>query len=117
MQAVRTIEISVDVNTRIERLHAEYAHLPIDKLKEQTAKLLKRLGGQNEKLAQQALDNRDFRTWISILLVYYDKAYTNYQAMFNHQLESTSIQWLGENKNQIDPTSLHELIKLIYHES
>lgn len=117
MQAVRAIEVGVDLNTRIERLYVEYAHLPVDKLKEQTAKLVKRLGGQNEKLAQQALDNGDFRTWISILLVYYDKAYTNYQAMFNHQLESISMQWLGENKNHIDPTSLDELIKLIYHES
>jgi len=98
-------------------LYAEYANLPINKLKEQTAKLAKRLGGQNEKLAQQALDAGDFRTWISILLVYYDKAYTNYQALFNHQIESISIEWLGENKNQIDPTSLEEIIKSIYNES
>ncbi|MFN5890393.1 MAG: tRNA 2-selenouridine(34) synthase MnmH [Bacteroidota bacterium] len=117
MQNVRAIEITTDINTRIDRLYAEYANLPINKLKEQTAKLAKRLGGQNEKLAQQALDAGDFRTWISILLVYYDKAYTNYQALFNHQIESISIEWLGENKNQIDPTSLEEIIKSIYNES
>lgn len=117
MQEVRAIEVVVDVDTRIRRLHTEYAHLPIDQLKEQTAKLSKRLGGQHEKQAQLALDSSDFETWIRILLVYYDKAYNNYQTLFNHQIASMNFHWNGVNKNLIDETSLKQLITLIEHES
>ena len=116
MQEVKAIEILVDKATRIQRLHNEYAHLPVDELKEQTLKLRKRLGGQHEKQAQLALDSNDFLGWIQILLVYYDKAYFNYQVMFNHQLTSLEVQWDGENKNQINEASLMNLIQLINHE-
>ncbi len=117
MQSVKTIEVCTDWETRVERLFHEYAHLPIESLKEQTAKLTKRLGGQNEKQAQQALDNGDFREWIKLLLTYYDKAYSNYQALFNHQISTVEIEWLGDRKNQILSKSLHALLAKINYET
>jgi hypothetical protein len=52
--------------------------LPKELLIEQTQKLRKRLGGQHEKAAVEALEQNDFRTWVELLLVYYDKSYAHF---------------------------------------
>jgi tRNA 2-selenouridine synthase len=106
MQQAPSIEILVDRETRINRILAEYAHLPKELLIEQTQKLRKRLGGQHEKAAVEALEQNDFRTWVELLLVYYDKSYAHFVEKNNLSLEKFAWDW-----NQLE-TSLLSFIEL-----
>ncbi len=73
--ASKILVLGVDVNTRIKRLTNEYSHFDVTLLKDKTAQLRKRLGGQHLNEALNALENKDFEYWIQKLLVYYDKTY------------------------------------------
>jgi tRNA 2-selenouridine synthase len=53
----------------------EYATFDHQLISEATERIKKRLGGQNVKLALEALEKNDYQTVASILLIYYDKAY------------------------------------------
>ncbi len=109
MQSAPSIELVVDVETRIQRLLKEYAHFPLENLIEQTQKLRKRLGGQHEQAAIDALNQGDFKRWVEILLVYYDKSYTHF--LEKHQIQSEKLSW---DWNQID-SALLSLIKVSKH--
>jgi tRNA 2-selenouridine synthase len=106
MQQAPSIEILVDRETRISRILAEYAHLPKELLIEQTQKLRKRLGGQHEKAAIEALEQDDFKTWVELLLVYYDKSYAHFVEKNNLSLQKFAWDW-----NQLE-TSLLSFIEL-----
>ncbi len=96
MQSAKIIKIEVPKSTRIQRILKEYSHLPLDQLQERTSKLRKRLGGQNEQLAQQALLDGNFTLWVTTLLVYYDKTYAH--SYFPRNTPSDSIVWDWEQK-------------------
>lgn len=106
MQIAPSIEIAVDREVRIQRILTEYASLPKDRLIEQTQKLRKRLGGQHEQAAIEALHRDDFRSWVELLLVYYDKSYAHFVEKNN--ISSKKMQW---DWNQIE-SSLLKLLEL-----
>lgn len=60
---------------RVKCLVKQYGTANIASLRESFAQIRKRLGGQFEQEAQQALDNGDLATAATIALRYYDKAY------------------------------------------
>ena len=101
MQEAPSLEIHVDTQTRINRIINEYAGLPKDQLIAQTQKLRKRLGGQHEKAAVEALEANDFKTWVEILLVYYDKSYQHFVDKNNTKITSIAWDW-----NQIESSLL-----------
>ncbi|NBX87043.1 MAG: tRNA 2-selenouridine(34) synthase MnmH [Bacteroidetes bacterium] len=111
MQEAPSLEIHVDAQTRINRIIKEYAGLPKDQLIAQTQKLRKRLGGQHEQAAVEALEANDFKTWVEILLVYYDKSYQHFVDKNNTKITSIAWDW-----NQIE-SSLLTLINTQKNES
>lgn len=113
IQGANVIDIQTDTESRITRLYQEYAHLPLDELKEQTGKIRKRLGGQNEQAAQVALDSGDFVEWIKILLVYYDKTYSHSQQSEEQKMIPFEWRWKGELQNIADEELLLALRNFI----
>jgi tRNA 2-selenouridine synthase len=110
MQLAPSLEIQVPIETRIQRIIQEYGNLPKGQLIQQTQKLRKRLGGQHEQAAVQALQADDFKTWVEILLVYYDKSYQHFVNNNNttitpvpwdwNQIESSLLTFLNTPKNE-----------------
>ena len=77
-ESIRTgpvVFLEVPKYIREKRLVKEYATFDHQLIGEATGRIKKRLGGQNVKLALEALDKNDYQTVASILLIYYDKAY------------------------------------------
>jgi tRNA 2-selenouridine synthase len=101
MQLAPSLEIQVPTETRIQRIIQEYGNLPKDQLIQQTQKLRKRLGGQHEQAAVKALQADDFKTWVEILLVYYDKSYQHF--VNNNNTKITPVPW---DWNQIESSLL-----------
>jgi len=61
---------------RIKHSVDDYAHLDIEELKGALLRIKKRLGGNNVKMALEALDNKDFAKVAELSLIYYDKTYS-----------------------------------------
>jgi tRNA 2-selenouridine synthase len=101
MQLAPSLEIQVPTETRIQRIIQEYGNLPKDQLIKQPQKLRKRLGGQHEQAAVKALQADDFKTWVEILLVYYDKSYQHF--VNNNNTKITPVPW---DWNQIESSLL-----------
>ncbi|MDY0200917.1 MAG: tRNA 2-selenouridine(34) synthase MnmH [Tenuifilaceae bacterium] len=74
------VKFDLATDDRIERLVSEYAQFDKDGLAHAIAKITKRLGNDNAKLAIEAIDDGNFHKASRILLRYYDKAY-------NHSVE------------------------------
>lgn len=110
MQKAPSIELIVDRGIRINRIFNEYCHLPKNELIDQTKKLRKRLGGQHEKAAVEALEQNDFIQWIKILLVYYDKSYTHFVEKNN--LTQRNLEWDWNQKEN----ALLTIIEISKHE-
>jgi tRNA 2-selenouridine synthase len=109
MQLAKHIELDVVRETRIERIMGEYGGFPINDLIEQTQKLRKRLGGQHEQAAIEALKNGDIKRWIEILLVYYDKSYRHFLEKNEIPIQKMTWDW-----NQKESSLLH-LLSLSNH--
>ena len=73
-------EIEVPYDDRLGRILNEYAVLPVEKLKERTGALKKRLGDKHLKEVMQFLEDGDMIAWAKALLSYYDKNYTHGQS-------------------------------------
>jgi tRNA 2-selenouridine synthase len=61
---------------RIERLHKIYGNHSTDDMIQATQRLFKKLGGARTKQAIQSIQDKDIEKAISIVLEYYDQAYT-----------------------------------------
>jgi len=79
METAKVLKIEVSLEQRIQRLLVEYAHFDVELLKSRTEKLRKKLGGQHANAAIEAIDKGEFKHWIEIVLVYYDKTYNHSQ--------------------------------------
>lgn len=101
MQSANCIELLVEKKVRVQRILNEYTHLPLHELIEQTQKLRKRLGGQHEQAAVEALRQGDFKQWVEILLVYYDKSYNHF--LEKHDIQAQQLPW---DWNQIEQSLL-----------
>lgn len=75
MRSSRVIEIVCSHEERIQRLVKDYADFPNEQLQSILNKIGKRLGGQNVKLALEALEKEDYEKVAEISLAYYDKTY------------------------------------------
>ncbi len=75
MQQATLLFVDMPLESRMRRLHREYAHFSPQELTALIEKITKRLGGQNARLAIQAIEEGRLNEAIGIALVYYDKAY------------------------------------------
>ena len=63
------------MDDRVARLQIDYGEAEPQRLKDAFSRIRKKLGGQNEQAAHQAIDDGDLATAARIALVYYDKYY------------------------------------------
>jgi len=75
MQHATVLFVDMPLESRLLRLHREYAHFSTQELIALIEKITKRLGGQNARQAIQAIEEGRLNEAIRIALVYYDKAY------------------------------------------
>lgn len=75
MRSAAVVFLDVPKSERINRLVLEYSGFPRDRLAAAIQRIGKKLGGQNVKVAIEALETKDYATVADILLLYYDKAY------------------------------------------
>lgn len=75
MRAAPVIRLDVGLSHRIQELVQEYAAVNDTAIAEALHKIGKRLGGQHEKAALQALATKDYETVAREALRYYDKSY------------------------------------------
>ena len=90
------IEIDVDKTVRIERLVHEYGAADKELFLQAMIQITKKLGGQHFNAAREKLLQDDMTAVITILLNYYDKAYTN-GLMRKKQRVKTSVPWSGKD--------------------
>lgn len=69
------INIEITKDERIQRLVEDYSTFSFEELKSSLVSISKRLGGQNLKLAVEALESKNFKLVVEIALKYYDKTY------------------------------------------
>lgn len=69
------IDIELSFDERLDRILDEYGRFDVQTLAACTEKIQKRLGGDNLKLALQALSENKIKNWAVILMKYYDKTY------------------------------------------
>ena len=89
---------------RIQHLVDEYADLDVEELKNAVLRIERRIGGQNLKLALEALDNKDFADVANLTLNYYDKTYT-YGIEKREEVEKIYM-----DSNTADPIANAEMI-------
>ena len=69
--------LDVPLEERTKHLVSTYASLSHDKLADAINRITKRLGYDNAKFAQEALEKRNYHKVVEITLIYYDKYYLN----------------------------------------
>ena len=67
--------LDVPLEERTKHLVSTYASLSHDKLADAISRITKRLGYDNAKFAQEALEKRNYHKVVEITLLYYDKYY------------------------------------------
>ncbi|GJM33231.1 MAG: tRNA 2-selenouridine synthase [Saprospiraceae bacterium] len=109
-QTTPLIHLEMHLQDRVLRLVEEYGRFPIDYLKEAFQRIKKRLGGQNLKMAMEALDQGDLEAAATIALKYYDKAY-------DLSLKKRSDELVQRLKIMEDNPEIiaQELLNMVYH--
>jgi len=98
-----TVFIDVPKSFRVKRLVEEYAAFDPQRLENAIHRITKKLGGQNVKIAIEALKQKDFDTVADLLLIYYDKAYLkglsfrNQNKVFKLSVESDDPEIIARN--------------------
>lgn len=93
MREAPMIELRLDINQRIDFLEQEYGVLDKQFLIEATEHIRKRLGNELTEEAIAAIQNNEIRTFIRIVLFYYDRVYQKAQL----KKETTAIHQLPLN--------------------
>lgn len=75
MKNAPLINIEIPFEQRVQTLVDDYSRFPKEELLASFYKIKKRLGGQNLKEAEMAIEENDFRKAAEIALTYYDKSY------------------------------------------
>lgn len=83
------IDIQKTLKERIQHIAEEYGNLPEDDLILAVKRLQKRLGGLRTQEAIEAIQEKNSASWISNLLIYYDKTYEF--DLNRHEDEKTKI--------------------------
>jgi tRNA 2-selenouridine synthase len=76
MREALLVEIQIPMEIRLQRALNEYGSFSTALLEERTFTLRKRLGDLKTKDAVEHLNNKDLKSWASMLLDYYDKTYS-----------------------------------------
>lgn len=98
------IDIQKSTEERIAHIEAEYGNLPEEELIAAVLRLQKRLGGLRTQEAVDAIKSKDPHSWISNLLIYYDKTY-EFDLNLHKQGQTFSLNLSGK--------SLQEQIELL----
>lgn len=109
------IDIQKSIEERIAHIAEEYGNLPEEDLIAAVLRLKKRLGGLRTQEALDAIIAKDHSSWISNLLIYYDKTYefdlerhtegTTIQLDLKGKLLSEQLNLLLKTKNQLHGNS------------
>lgn len=83
------VDIQKTTEERIAHISEEYGELPEDELIAAVKRIQKRLGGLRTQEAIQAIQEKNSDSWISNLLIYYDKTYEF--DLTRHDEEKTKI--------------------------
>lgn len=81
MKSAPLIEVTMDIEQRLDRLCVEYGSFSAEMLREAFLKISKRSGPEQTAAALSALENGDTRTAARIALQYYDRAYAKSAAI------------------------------------
>jgi tRNA 2-selenouridine synthase len=90
------IQMDVPKQVRIQRLVNEYGPANREEFLAIMGKIVKKLGGQNFKLASEKLQENDMFSVMEILLTYYDKAYLGSIEKRKNRIQ-LSLEWDGQN--------------------
>lgn len=99
MSTAPVFDVSVEKNTRIERLVREYGNADKNEFLSAMQGITKKLGGQNFKAAKERLEAGDMASTIDILLTYYDKAYAAALKKRESRVKAT-IPWDGNDADR-----------------
>lgn len=88
------IDIQKSLEERIAHIADEYGNLPEEELIKAVLRLKKKLGGLRTQEAVDAIQAKDHTSWISNLLIYYDKTYEF--DLFRHEEGKTKTLDLSE---------------------
>lgn len=104
------IDIQKSNQERIAHIASEYGNLPQEDLIAAVKRIQKRLGGLRTQQAIDAIQEQNHESWISNLLIYYDKTYefdlTRHEAGKTHILDlsgktlAEQVELLLKIKNQ-----------------
>jgi tRNA 2-selenouridine synthase len=100
------IDIQKSMEERIAHIAEEYGNLPEEDLTAAVLRLKKRLGGLRTQEALDAIIAKDHSSWISNLLIYYDKTY---EFDLERHTEGTTIQL--DLREKLLPEQLDLLLK------
>lgn len=106
------IDIQKSTEERITHISEEYGNLPEDELISAVKRLQKRLGGLRTQEAIEAIQEKNSVSWISNLLIYYDKTYEF--DFTRHEVGKTKMVDLT-GKSIDEQASLLLNIKIDYH--
>lgn len=115
MSGGKLVQIDVDKQVRVSRLVNEYSDEDPSKFMEALARITKKLGGQNYKLAKSLLTEGLWHQAIEVILNYYDKAYL---ASIEKRSERISAihEWDGNSPNQFAEELLKAIKDKVYSE-
>jgi tRNA 2-selenouridine synthase len=100
------VEITVNKETRIERLVHEYGSADKELFLQAMVNITRKLGGQHFNAAKEKLFQNDMASVIDILLTYYDKAYLNGLAKKKQRVKN-SVPWNGETIDVFAASLIH----------
>lgn len=111
METSCLIDIQKSLDERIQQIGLEYAQLPKEELIQAVKRLQKKLGGLRTQQAIEDIRNENNFSWISNLLIYYDKTYEfdlqrheqskTLTLDLSNQSEETQTSLLLQAKNQL----------------
>lgn len=108
MRKSGVINIVVPIDERIKWLVSEYGVFTAEELRQSIIRIQKRLGGNNTKVALEAIENEQLNEAACMVLVYYDKAYQYGLSQRNGQSISTlELQGINHAENAKEVLSFY----------
>ncbi len=106
------VQMDVSREVRVQRLVNEYGLSDRGEFLAIMGKVVKKLGGQNYKLASKKLLENDMFSVIEILLTYYDKAYLN---SINNRMDriQLTVPWDGVNVDKYVDSVIHSAREVV----
>lgn len=100
------LEIQIDETDRINRIISEYGKIEKSDLIFSTRKIERKLGNQRMREAVDALENNDYKTWVKLILHYYDQTYSYGLEQRSGKSIEVNFDWKNAN------SSIDNLLKM-----